>query len=39
MRLLRLAKDNYNAGSVLKSSIVERQIFPEPEIKKKSFLW
>jgi hypothetical protein len=29
MRLLRLAKDNYNAGSVLKSSTVERQIFPE----------
>ena len=29
MRLIRLAKDNYNAGSVLKSSTVERQIFPQ----------
>lgn len=29
MRLIRLAKDNYNAGSLLKSSEVERQIFPD----------
>ncbi|MCL5272818.1 MAG: AAA family ATPase [Gammaproteobacteria bacterium] len=29
MRLIRLAKDNYNAGSLLKSSEVERQIFPQ----------
>jgi replicative DNA helicase len=35
MRLLRLAKDNYNAGSVLKSSTVERQIFPD-QIKNKT---
>lgn len=29
MRLIRLAKDNYNAGSLLKASEVERQIFPQ----------
>lgn len=28
MRLIRLAKDNYNAGAILKSNEVERQIFP-----------
>lgn len=32
MRLIRLAKDNYNAGSLLKSSEVERQIFPHDPI-------
>lgn len=29
MRLIRLAKDNYNAGAVLKANEVERQVFPE----------
>lgn len=29
MRLIRLAKDNYNAGSLLNTSEVERQIFPQ----------
>lgn len=29
MRVIRLAKDNYNAGSILKSNTVERQVFPE----------
>lgn len=29
MRLIRLAKDNYNAGAILKSHEVERQIFPK----------
>lgn len=28
MRLIRIAKDNYNAGAILKSNEVERQIFP-----------
>jgi hypothetical protein len=28
MRAIRLAKDNYNAIQHLKSSVVERQIFP-----------
>lgn len=28
MRLIRLAKDNYNAGAILKSNEVDRQIFP-----------
>jgi replicative DNA helicase len=31
MRLIRLAKDNYNAGAILKASEVERQIFPDKE--------
>lgn len=31
MRLIRLAKDNYNAGSILKAHEVERQIFPDKE--------
>ncbi|MHB8100142.1 MAG: AAA family ATPase [Sulfuricurvum sp.] len=31
MRLVRLAKDNYNAGAILKSSEVERQIFPSKD--------
>lgn len=28
MRLIRIAKDNYNASSILKASEIERQIFP-----------
>ena len=28
MRLIRIAKDNYNAGAILKTNEVERQIFP-----------
>lgn len=35
MRLIRLAKDNYNAGAILKSNEVERQIFPH---KNSSFI-
>lgn len=31
MRLVRLAKDNYNAGAILKSNEVERQIFPSKD--------
>lgn len=28
LRLIRIAKDNYNAGAILKTNEVERQIFP-----------
>lgn len=31
IRLIRLAKDNYNAGAILKAHEVERQIFPDKE--------
>lgn len=33
MRLIRLAKDNYNAASLLRASEVERQIFPVDPMK------